>query len=454
MKRLISTVILMLIIVNCSLAQQYMLYNSRALYDAFENPSQKAFYADSSYKYAFNFLVPALHLNGSIDGPATSFFRSLMFDNGSDISQLDPMDTKVNTVGANINAYLAMFRVFTDVKSYKEMGFSWQVRNDSHAEVSNAFVVLSQEQNPFNGGISYIDALNVTSFTQSYHQFSFTYRRNSARNKKIGLGIKLSYLSGINYNYIETRDSYLNRNGASLRLNTNALVRSNHTYKEPTDAEIRSWLIPGFKNPGASVTLSANFKLKNDWYLMANLKDVGFIYWRDLYEYRGAPFDFQIYPELPDISVGDRIIDQLDDNLKRTNVAVPTNGKVEVLVNKNLDFYQPNLIASKNLFYTGWDMALVNNFHLNNFVLSASAAYNPDTSLQLGGQLMLKSPNFEFYLGSNQLIGTYQNVRRLVNSNAGLGSGYIGASLYFGLGIKFGRVVYHRENSPSVPLKR
>lgn len=62
---------------------------------------------------------------------------------------------------------------------------------------------------------------------------------------------------------------------------------------------------------------------------------------------------------------------------------------------------------------------------------------------------MIQSPNFEFYMGSNQLLGTDQWLDGLASKN--VGSGPILSSIYMGLGIKFGRVMYHRADSPVIP---
>lgn len=49
-------------------AQQYGLFNTKTLFDAFENPAQKAFVLDSSRQYASNFLLPYFGLNAANKG--------------------------------------------------------------------------------------------------------------------------------------------------------------------------------------------------------------------------------------------------------------------------------------------------------------------------------------------------------------------------------------------------
>ena len=320
MKKIVLSVSLILMMLGRSFAQQYMLYNTRTLYDAFENPSQKAFHADSSYQFAFNFFFPTISANGSVDN-----------------------STKNSVTSSNVNAYLLMFRVFTDVQHEKEIGFSWQVRNNSRLEIPG-----SNDRSIALDNI-YSDVLDK-SYSLSYHQISLVYRRNSIYNQKLGLGIKLSYLSSIN-------DS--------------------------------SSIWPGIRNPGASITLSANLKTRRGWYLIGNLKDVGLIH-------------------------GSNIIGQ-------KNTTNPTTGKLEALVSRDMNDYRLGLILSKNIFYPGWDLALIHRYNIiGNVFLSASTSYNPDTSFQLGGQFMIKSPNCEFYMGSNQIPDTYNIIKGSKGDRAGI----------------------------------
>ncbi|HYK76107.1 MAG TPA: hypothetical protein VEV16_03960, partial [Daejeonella sp.] len=128
------------------------------------------------------------------------------------------------------------------------------------------------------------------------------------------------------------------------------------------------------------------------------------------------------------------------------------NGKAEALLSKDFGFYQPNFILSKNLFYPGGDIAVVNNFRYNQFVLAASAGYNTNNYLQIGGQFMVKSPNAEFFIGSDQLLKTYQLSKSLIQQVNG--NGYLGAAFYLGLAFKFGPVLEHRSNASYIPVRQ
>jgi hypothetical protein len=64
---------------------------------------------------------------------------------------------------------------------------------------------------------------------------------------------------------------------------------------------------------------------------------------------------------------------------------------------------------------------------------------------------MIKSDNFEFYLGSENLLKTYYTAKGIISDDSEIGNGNTGASFYLGLAAKFGRIVEHNANSSSIP---
>ncbi|HXH98674.1 MAG TPA: hypothetical protein VNI52_00265 [Sphingobacteriaceae bacterium] len=178
-------------------AQQYSLYNSRTLFDTFENPAQRAYQVDTSRRFAFNFFIPTLTANATFVGPAQESIRLLAFN--SKISPDAPFGEKDNKLVAHTNNYLFMFRVLKAVKYNQEMGFSWQLRNDTYIRASNetfaVFSDLSKFTNP-----AYTDIFNNEGYNQLYHQLGFTYRADY--NRRTGLGAKISFLSGSAYNQL------------------------------------------------------------------------------------------------------------------------------------------------------------------------------------------------------------------------------------------------------------
>src|SRR5690606_20990368 len=112
---------------------------------------------------------------------------------------------------------------------------------------------------------------------QTYHQFSFSYREDVT--KRLGLGVKLSYLSGVLYNDLDIKSSDFDINTAAntYTLHLKGKYRSNFSTEEPESLAA----MPGFQNPGAALTIGMNYKLRHGWFVLANVKDIGFIRWNN-----------------------------------------------------------------------------------------------------------------------------------------------------------------------------
>ncbi len=430
-------------------SQQYSLYNSRTLYDSFENPSQRAYQVDTSRRFAFNFLIPTISLNSTFSGPAESAFKSLIYDgvfNGRDITL---GENRMNTLSLSSNNYIAMLRVLKAVKKYKEMGISWQIRNDSRIRITNDVFAIFDDYRVFNAS-NLSNLFNVNGYNQSYHQFSFVYRQNYT--KRFSVGAKFSLLSGISYTSLKVDKSEINMDEVAdvFDVSVKGQLRSSFKF----DDFQRQMLNPNFKNPGLSITAGASYRLRNGWSILGNMKDIGFIKWnKEAYEYE---FDTGqiIIQNASNSSADDRLADSLDTQISQASInksyASMINGKAELMLSKEFGNYKPNLILSKSIYYGGGDLVLVNNYHLKNHVLTASAAYNTTGILQIGGQYMIKTPNVEFYIGSDQLLKSYEMLRNYTKSTSPYTSGYTGVSFYMGFGLKFGSILEHRANATKI----
>ena len=447
MKRITFTIVLAM---STSLVwcQQFGLYNSLTLYDAFENPSQKAFQADSSRKYAFNFFVPTFSFNGRFSGPAENNFKTLIYQRAINGRDLALGQGVMNMVTAQTNSYMLMLRIFSRVEYNREIGFSWQIRNEGRANVTNESLAIFDNFGLF-GQDEYSNIFNNEGFNQSYNQYSFNYREDF--NKRLSLGVKLSLLSGITYNELNIEESQL-----SIRRDLNEFdVQLKGNFKSNVlESDLNSGIInPTFRDPGVSVSLGGSYKFRGGWFLLGNLKDIGFIKWnKNSYNYdldNLIKIDNAQFP-----SADERLRDGIESMIKqrRANAQFNSmiNGKAEALVNKNFGNYKPNFILSKNLFYPGGNAALVNNYHWRNVVLTGTGSYNLDKYVQIGGQFMIKSPNVEFFLGTDNLLKTYHSSRSLI-TDFPYGGGASSASAYMGFAMKFGRMMEHQPNSNFIP---
>ncbi|MDB5118877.1 MAG: hypothetical protein JWN56_95 [Sphingobacteriales bacterium] len=447
MKKIVL-VICSIIYSQLAFSQQFSLYNSNTLYDAFENPSEKAFQADSSKKFATNIFIPTFGVNGFIAGPAQESFRSSLFIGVPNATKLELGTNRVNRVVTHTNAYLLMFRIFKTEKYNTEMGFSWQVRNDGNALITNETLALLQSYKLFKNSPP-ANLLNNKVYNQSYHQASITYREDY--NRRLSLGVKISILNGITYNKLTTSSSNLSINTPQNTIT--ASLKGNFLSSFKYDEVDRNAWIPNFKNPGLSMGFSAGYKFKNGVFMLANLKDVGFILWsKNSYKYT---FDRTVVIDSTDIKspakeLRSEFNKMINDSGNKSGFATSTNGKAEVLLNKKFGWYQPNLIVSKSILNSEGDIALVNNVKIGNWVYTATGDYNLYNLFQAGGQVMYKTPNFECFAGSDQLFKTVETTNSFLNKNDA-GSGYTGASLYFGFAFKFGPDVEHPHNANTIP---
>ncbi|WP_374164922.1 DUF5723 family protein [Arcticibacter sp. MXS-1] len=428
-------------------AQHYSLYNTGTMYDAFENPSQKSFQIDSSKRYSFNFFIPTAGVNYAIGGPADAALRKVLYTGIYDTRSVSLDADKPNYAVLSENSYLLAFRMLKTVKYQREMGFSWQIKTEGRGTTTNRALIVMNNYNRIvdellNKGELDNNIFNTTISAQSYHQFSFTYRENY--NKRLAWGLKLSYLSGMMYNRIKLNSSTLqfSDDGTGYDVVLNGNYKTSFYYD---DFDYKS-LRPGFKNPGAALGLSVNYRTASGWYIMGNLKDMGFIKWnKKSYEFRAD--DYKIKASRAD----DSLWNDIKDKLQRQGYLSATNSKAEGLMSKDFGAYSAALILSKNLLNKGGDAALVNTIKYRALQVSLPLTYNLDYGFQAGGQLMIKSPNVEFFLGSDQSLKTSTSVKSFSTSDETLGKGYSGASVYFGFALKFGPVMNRWQNSTLVP---
>jgi hypothetical protein len=430
-------------------AQQYGLFNTKTLFDAFENPAQKAFVLDSSRQYASNFLLPYFGLNAASKGDS-QFVLNGLIDNGIYDSNNVPIgNNDRNKAIQSSNIYLFNFRLFKSYKFHKELGFSWQMRSDAYVDYTNETLVIFDDYNRFNSAQNGV--FNGNGYGQSYHQFSFNYRENY--NKRLAFGVKVSLLSGITYNKIDISQSSLNIDEASNSLSVGLTGNYQSNYLRAKELSSKT-LLPNFKNPGLAVGFGTTYTSKSGVFIMGSIKDLGFIKWNnkshsifvdDVVTVTRDPLG-----DNNDLNSSNTLSEKVEnlfiDSDVRKGFYSATNAKADFLISRKFGNYTPNLIVSKNLFYKGGDVAFVNTVKFNEFAASVTPAYNLIGFPMLGMQGMYQTPNFEFFLGTDNLLKS-----ATIKNKATISNGYYGGSVYLGLAIKFGYVVEHPQNSSYMP---
>jgi hypothetical protein len=430
-------------------AQHYGLYNTGSMFDAFENPAVKTFTLDSSYKYASNFFFPTLSINAANKGDAQNVVRRAMNEHIFSTTDLAIGDGIPNTLFQHTNIYLATFRIFRHYKYNQEFGFAWQIRSDALVNYTNEGLAVIDSYRRFSD-IPYEDVFTTNGYQQTYHQFSFSVRENW--DKRLALGVKFSLLSGIAYNELNIDHSYLYSDLAADRLDVG--IAGSYKGNFLTNNELDSLnYFPTFKNPGLSISIGTTYNSISGFQIMGNIKDLGFIRWNKKSHVAKFNTIKSIFSASTNSSndINEEITDIVESSDEQKAFFSPTNAKADLLISRTFSFYKPSLIISKNLFHGGGDIALVNSFKFGNVTASLIPVYNFNDFIMFGVQGMYKTPNFEFFLGSDNIGKTLSTARGLEASDATIGTGYIGASIYMGMGIKFGRVVNHPMNFSTMP---
>ncbi|TCC94755.1 DUF5723 family protein [Pedobacter hiemivivus] len=439
-------------------AQQYGLFNTKTMFDGFENPAQKTFVLDSSRKFSSNFFLPYFGINAANKGNS-DFIRKIINEGKYNATDLKLGTGDINTVHQNTNIYLLTLRIFKSYKYQKEIGFAWQIRSDAHLDYTNETLAILDNYKRFLGyqNQDFTNAFNNNGYEQSYHQFSFSYRENY--NKRLAFGAKLSLLSGIAYNKLSIVESNFNPGSSTQPLVASLSGTYKASFLDADDFSSKD-VIPTFKNPGLSVSVGTSYTAKSGVFIMANLKDLGFIRWASSSYYNkfnnlNDPLIIDD-PEMNASSIDKKISSIATDNETNKSFLTPTNAKVDFMVSKAFAIsypltYTPSLIASKNLFYKGGDVAFVNKIKYGELSLSVIPAYNLNNLFLVGMQGMYQTPNFEVFLGSDNLLKTVTQINGVIKQDRTIGTGYNGASFYMGLGIKFGDIVNHPQNSSTMP---
>lgn len=439
-------------------AQQYGLFNTKTLFDGFENPAQKTFVLDSSRKFASNFFLPYFGINAATKGN-DDIIRRLISEQVYSANNIVIGNNELNSVFENTNIYLLNFKIFKSHKFQKEIGLSWQLRTDGYLDYTNETFAILDNYRRFEAykGRDLEDVFNNNGYAQSYHQFSLSYRENY--NKQLAFGVKLSLLSGITYNQLKISESLFNP-GDEERL-IPLVARLKGTYRASfleTDELSKKNLVPNFKNPGLAISLGTNYTAKSGVFLMANLKDLGFIRWsKNSYHNQ---FDGEVRIDNPNTNsstIDNKITEIATEGEERKSFYSLSNAKVDMMISHTYAIsgpwftYTPGLIVTKNLFYKGGDAAFINRLKYEQVSLTVTPAYNFHQQFYLGLQGMYQTPNFEVFLGSDNLFKTISQANGAINQDLNIGNGYNGASFYMGLGIKFGNTVVHPQNSSTMP---
>jgi hypothetical protein len=428
-------------------AQQYALYNTKTLFDAFENPARNVYTQDTSRQFSFN-ILPNFGLNLVGAGPVQADLRKAISTSVYSAKDLAIGANKVNRGFVNFNAYMAMARVYTSVLKHGEAGFSWQVRSDGYAKITNETLAIIDTYKLFDTLANYSNIFNNRAHSISYQQVSFTYRQNI--NHSLGVGVKLSYLSGILYNGLTIDSSSIGPDfkNETYEMYLSGKVKSSFNYHDGSRKSNNNL----FSNPGFSATVAFTNRLKHGWNIYGQLKDIGFIRWNraPVYAFKG-PVTLKGTSSSHSPRIGSKIDSMITQSHTKQSFYTPVNSKVELVISKDYAHYQASALVSKNLTNFGGDIGLIQNARWRSLNIGLTTVYSPVNAFQIGLMGMIKTPNFEIFAGSDQLFKTKAMLTGIINDSESYTSGYSGASIYMGIGFNFGKVMEHPLFSSRTP---
>lgn len=451
MKKFLLAFCLFLLTVK-GFSQQFSQINTGTLYDSFENPSQRAFVPDTSKKYAFNFLIPNLNASFFLTGDAQASLVSRAFGGKYNNYALLIGSGNYNNVNLNASAYEIMFKMFNSVNGDTEVGLFAETKAEGRGNFTDESIALFNGTGAFPG-TSYDNLFNDHYNEQIYNAIGLTYREQVT--KKLAMGFKLSLLMGTEYSKLDIYESHVNLDN----VNDAATLSLRGTYyqsKGPGNLDSRSFL-PTTRSPGAQISMGTSYKTDDNVLIQGNIKDLGFIHWYN----RSSVADFDATETAINISSKgreDSIYKTVDNILHNgrnfQSFTSATDAKFELSATKsywlNSDMtvkYSPTIIASKEMLYNGFTGALVNHFQYQNYHGSLTFAYDNNNLLNVGLQLMIKSYNGEFFIGSDKLMQTVALAGARSNYSSYTNGSFTGASFFIGFSLKFGPVVEHPLNS-------
>jgi hypothetical protein len=441
-------------------AQQFSQYNTGTLYDAFENPSQRAFIPDTSKKYASNFFIPNFNATFFLSGDAQATLKTRAFLYDYDNSALKIGQGRYNRVNENANVYFLMLRMFSSLNGDEEMGFSWQTKSEGKGFISDESIAAFDGPRSFHDNLIYSNIFNSRYYYQTYHQLSFTYREKF--NKQFSFGVKLSALLGIQYQKLNIIGSQASFNNAT----DSAAVALRGTYYAgyiPGHFIARDYL-PNLRSPGASISIGTTYRTEDSFILQGNIKDLGFIHWSgrsDIYNFDNSTIIGGLGTPSREDSIYNKLTPLIHNNGVKGSFTTPIDGVAELSVNKSFWIdddhqfkYSPTAVLSKELFYEGFVGALVSPFQYQKYVLTLTTSYDDLKTFNLGLQFMMKTPNWEFYIGSDKLTHSITMVSDALNKNAAnisQNNDYTGSNFFIGATFKFGPIVEHPMNASVIP---
>ena len=295
--------------------------------------------------------------------------------------------------------------------SNKYYSFGYNLSSYFDINISNELIDLF-----WNGNSQYLN-----SFTSFYNnsgsllQFSTLYFQMSfLLNENLKFGSRINFLHGINYLDFENANFSLyslenNLTPFSTSIETNILYRSSHANYF------------GFSNPGFSINIGAEYKLKN-WKFLLDIRNLGFIFWQknnklsqsnESYDFNGVYYTMdEIFTEEANQTIDTlETIFSLNDSPENNFISrLPFRANINssYSINSSTDLFVKYFINEKN--NTGYiHHTFIGAYKSFNEILNIQIAYNFNNygfeNIQIG--LSKRFRNIFIDLNTNNILSLF-----------------------------------------------
>ncbi|SMO81439.1 DUF5723 family protein [Solitalea koreensis] len=434
-------------------AQRIATYGTNTLFEAIDNPSVAVLNKDFK-NFAFNFLVPSISGDLRVWGDADSLMRNNILNQGQGIfnaSLAKPQHYNIGFSSYAINLISAKYLL--NIRTGTELMLDVSSRGYAYGKAKNDAVSSINSDNLHPG--SYTDQYITNSYGAAYNQIAVGLHRKF--NESIALGVKVGYVSGVNYSDINITRSQMDVLKSSNLPDQNMLylsLRGKERLLGKTDSINVNHFLPNFKNPGFTATIAMTAKLSETMDASINLRDIGFITWKEFN--REKVFDGRRYINgtyAPDFS-RKNILDLItfnDTTITKKKITTYLPARLEMgLNNRLMPFWRSAVFVSVPVQNLQSDIAWLNDFNYEQFHFILQGQYNTNNSFTIGTHFTIQAPWIDFMMGSDNLFGTYKLIKDARNT-AYRYTSQTSAQFNFGVAFKLGRGFYS-ENASYIPI--
>jgi outer membrane protein OmpA-like peptidoglycan-associated protein len=425
-------------------AQRYSLYYTRTLYDGIQNPHHKSL--DSCRSWATNFFMPSFNLDLSVSGDANTFIKSFLASENLSVLNFPNGSKYTNRITNQFNYNLFLMKIRMGKKRDAELSFYSQIKAQTAISLNNGiFNFITKGNNTFKGKT--IDGfLDLGLSTNVYNETGIGFRRQIT--KKLSGGVKFGYLTGIANLGVDVNGSKFTTSAAgdTLDIYIKGTIRASIDPSNKDNLNTDSLIANVKTNKGYVFSGGLQYEVDPTFTIGAALLDIGKINWNDKSKYYKLDKSIQFtgIDIMADSLVQDSILNNLTSFAIDSSISAYSSklmGRFEVSGNLKLaNWFYTTIVYSKPLAYDFFDLTLITDIRIaRRLNLIASGTFNSDGNNSVGAQLLFRSKLFEFYVGSERVLNSYQLFNQLTKDHTAKPALGLGADINFGIAFGFGR---------------